>query len=214
LTLQNKGIGAIKKDLNSNDYLNTNRIFNSTDKRNYVPNIGKVTISNGKVISENFNRHTNQHRTEILSFIKNVEYLIEPFEFVLIDKTLFTPNNRYNAHIRKMVAQKPGVYIWYDKKNKEVIYVGMAGKIKTNGQLSNHPISQRLQAPRSRDITTKKEISTNNYIPAILELLGISEIEFYILPVKENEPSAYVESILLYKYFKTHGVLPILNNAF
>ena len=111
------------------------------------------------------------------------------------------------------IKQVP-VTVLYDNKNKEVIYVGMAGKIKTSGQLTNHPISQRLQAPRIKDKTTGKEITTKNYIPAILELLDLTEIEFYILPCKENEPAAFIESILLYNYFKQHGVLPLLNNAY
>jgi hypothetical protein len=177
-------------------------------------NIGKVIISNGSVKTENFVPHSKKHQTEITSFIKNVEHLVEPCEIIPINRSLFIPKNNYNAFIKKNVVDKPGVYIWYDSINQEVIYIGMAGKIKTNGTLTNHPISKRLQATRSKDITTKKEVTTNRYVPAILEIFEVHEIEFHILPCKENEPAAYVESILLYNYFKTHGVLPILNNAY
>lgn len=205
-------IRAIKKHFKNNNKINqeNNYNYNVMDDSK----IGKVIISNGEVKTEHFVPHSKKYQTEITSFIKNVEHLIEPFEVISINRSLFTPKNNYNAFIKKNVVEKPGVYIWYDSKNQEVIYIGMAGKINTSGQLTNHPISKRLQATRSKDITTKREITTNRYIPAVLEIFEVHEIEFHILPCKENEPAAYVESILLYNYFKTHGVLPILNNAY
>lgn len=202
-------IRAIKKHFKNNNKINNYDYAVMDDS-----NIGKVIISNGSVKTEHFVPHSKKHQTEITSFIKNVEHLVEPCEVIPINRSLFIPKNNYNAFIKKNVADKPGVYIWYDSKNQEVIYIGMAGKIKTNGTLTNHPISERLQASRSIDITTEKHITTNKYIPAVLEIFEVHEIEFHILPCKENEPAAYVESILLYNYFKSHGVLPILNNAF
>jgi hypothetical protein len=211
-------IGAIKKQLKNKSSNSVNDVIQSERKQKIKDkvdqNIGKVVISNGKVFTEYFSRHSKRHETEIKPFIDLVEHLIDTHTILQINESLFTPKNIYNSFIQKNVVEKPGVYIWYDNKNKEVIYVGMAGKIKTSGQLTNHPISQRLQAPRIKDKTTEKEITTKNYIPAILELLELTEIEFYILPCKENEPAAFIESILLYNYFKQHGVLPILNNAY
>jgi hypothetical protein len=212
-------IGKIKKQMKNISVSNQFDDFNfrgdsakKTEKK--VLNIGKVVISNGKLDIENFVGHSKNNQTEMSSFIKHVEHLVENMFVHKIDWSILTPKNIYNEFIRKNVSQKPGVYIWYDAKNQEVLYIGMAGKIKTNGELTNHPISQRLQAPRIKDLETKKDITTNRYIPAVLELFGLEEIEFHILPCKENEPAAYVESILLYNYFKAHGVLPILNNAF
>ena len=212
-------IGKIKKQMKnisvSNQFDDFNFIGDSAKKtEKKVLNIGKVVISNGKLDIENFVRHSKNNQTEMSSFIKHVEHLVENRFVHKIDWSILTPKNIYNEFIRKNVSQKPGVYIWYDAKNQEVLYIGMAGKIKTNGELTNHPISQRLQAPRIKDFETKKDITTNRYIPAVLELFGLEEIEFHIFPCKENEPAAYVESILLYNYFKAHGVLPILNNAF
>lgn len=212
-------IGNIKKQMKNISVLNQfgdskfmGNMAKKTEKK--VLNIGKVVISNGKLDIENFVGHSKNNQTEISVFIKHVEHLVENSFVHKIDWSILTPKNIYNEFIRKNVSQKPGVYIWYDAKNQEVLYIGMAGKIKTNGELTNHPISQRLQAPRIKDFETKKDITTNRYIPAVLELFGLEEIEFHILPCKENEPAAYVESILLYNYFKAHGVLPILNNAF
>lgn len=212
-------IGNIKKQMKnisvSNQFDDSKFIGNTAKKtEKKVLNIGKVVISNGMLDIEKFVPHSKKIQTEIGSFIKNVEHLVENSFVHKIDWSILTPKNIYNEFIRKNVSQKPGVYIWYDAKNQEVLYIGMAGKIKTNGELTNHPISQRLQAPRIKDFETKKDITTNRYIPAVLELFGLEEIEFHILPCKENEPAAYVESILLYNYFKAHGVLPILNNAF
>ena len=212
-------IGKIKKQMKNisiSNQLDASKFIGKTAKKTEkkVLNIGKVVISNGKLDIESFVGHSKKIQTEIGSFIKHVEHLVEKRDVHKIDWSILTPKNIYNEFIRKNVSQKPGVYLWYDAKNQEVLYIGMAGKIKTNGELTNHPISQRLQAPRIKDLETKKEISTNRYIPAVLELFGLEEIEFHILPCKENEPAAYVESILLYNYFKAHGVLPILNNAF
>jgi hypothetical protein len=212
-------ISAIKRHINniSDSYQFDESKFmgnmaKKTEKK--VLNIGKVVISNGKVDIENFVGHSKNNKTDISSFIKHVEHLVENSFVHKIDWSILTPKNIYNEFIRKNVSQKPGVYIWYDSKNQDVLYIGMAGKIKTNGELTNHPISKRLQAPRIKDFETKKDITTNRYIPAVLQLFGLEEIEFHILPCKENEPAAYVESTLLYNYFKAHGVLPILNNAF
>jgi hypothetical protein len=210
----NEEIGIINNGISDLQKIFSQKREKTSKKGNVDQNIGKVVISNGKVITEYFSRHSKRHKTEIISFINLVEHLIETHTILQINESLFTPKNIYNSFIQKNVVEKPGVYIWYDNKNKEVIYVGMAGKIKTSGQLTNHPISQRLQAPRIKDKTTGKEITTKNYIPAILELLDLTEIEFYILPCKENEPAAFIEAMLLYNYFKQHGVLPLLNNAY
>lgn len=203
------GITNIKK---SKTYITNEIEMKNNIKEN--GNIGKIIFSNGEVKTEDFIKHSNKYETDINSLVKNVEHLIDSNEKILVHKGLFAPENNYNAFIKENVQQKPGVYIWYDKKNKEVLYIGMAGKIKTNGKLTNHPISKRLQAPRCKDVFTKKDVSTNKYIAAIFEVFEVNEVEFHILTCKENEPAAYIESILLYKYFKDQKVLPILNNAF
>ncbi len=203
-------IGVIKKHMKSEIKKRSVKNEENLDDSN----IGKVVISNGEVKPEHFIRHSKKHRTEISAFIREVEHLTETHEVITIKRSLLTPENNYNSFIKENVAKKPGVYIWFDTKNQEVIYIGMAGKIKTSGQLTNHPISKRLQATRSKDVATKKDITTNRYIAAILEIFEVQEIKFHILPCKENEPAAYIESILLYNYFKKNGVLPILNNAY
>lgn len=43
---------------------------------------------------------------------------------------------------------------------------------------------------------------------------NIDSLRFYILYSKQSEPPAYIESLLLYNYFKTNNYLPCLNNAF
>jgi hypothetical protein len=203
------GITNIKK---SKTYITNEIEMKNNIKEN--GNIGKIIFSNGEVKTEDFIKHSNKYETDINSLVKNVEHLIDSNEKIIVHKGLFAPDNKYNSFIKENVQQKPGVYIWYEKKNKEVLYIGMAGKIKTNGKLTNHPISKRLQATRCKDVSTKEDVSTNKYIAAILEVFEVDEVEFHILTCKENEPAAYIESILLYNYFKEQKVLPILNNAF
>lgn len=189
-----------------------NNLTNSTLKNDEM--IGKIVFSNKELIIEEFKHHSKTCKTDINKLIKNVAELISSNDRFSIHKSLFTPENKYNSYIKQNIPSKPGVYLWYNKINNEIIYIGMAGKIKTNGELTNHPISKRLQAPRCKDISTKKDINSNLFVKAILDVFKIDEIEFIILTCKENEPAAYIESILLYNYFKQHNVLPILNNAF
>jgi hypothetical protein len=202
-------IGVIKKHLLSKE---GNSEFG--DGHQYSNNIGKIIFNDGNVDVDAFIKHNKEYKTNITDLIKNVEHLIDLPKQLEINKSLFEPKDIYNSYIRKHVDIKPGVYIWYDHHNYEVLYIGMAGKIKTNGELTNHPIRQRLQAPRCRDKHTKKDVLTNKYISEVLKLLKIPSLQFILLFSKENEPAAHIESVLLYNYYKQHKVLPILNNAF
>ena len=202
-------IGVIKK------YLMTKKGSSSHNQIDLTSNdIGKIVFYNGNVEVDAFIKHEREHKTNITHLIKNVEHLIDSPKQLEINNSLFEPKDIYNSYIREHVDLKPGVYIWFDHHNNEVLYIGMAGKIKTNGELTNHPIRQRLQAPRCRDKRTKKDVLTNKYIYEVLKLLKIPSLKFIILFSKENEPAAYIESVLLYNYYKQHKVLPILNNAF
>lgn len=124
-------IGKIKKQMKnlsvSNQFDDSKFKGNVANKdRKKVRNIGKVVISNGKVDIENFVGHSKKIQTEISSFISHVGHLVENSFVYYIDWSILTPKSIYNEFIRKNVSQKPGVYIWYDAKNQEVLYIGMA----------------------------------------------------------------------------------------
>lgn len=121
---------------------------------------------------------------------------------------------KFNKTIKEKVDAKIGVYVWVEKSTEEVVYIGMAGKIKTDGSIGNHTIRNRLIASRGKNKMTKKYIQTNDYINEFMEKNSIDSLVFYIMYSKEDEPPAYIEALLLYSYFKKNKKLPRLNNSF
>ena len=70
----------------------------------------------------------------------------------------------FNKTIRDKVDKKPGVYAWVDKSTGEIVYIGMAGRIKTDGTFRKHSLRDRLTATRGKDKITQKDITTNDYV--------------------------------------------------
>lgn len=144
-------------------------------------------------------------------------YIDGPIINFLIEKQIFSENNGreiFNKKIREKVDKKFGVYIWVDTASNEVVYIGMAGKIKTDGTLGDHSIQNRLLASRGKDKSTKKDIQTNDYVRDFMLTNNIETLNFYIMYSKTEEPPAFVEALLLYNYYKKNNRLPKLNNSF
>lgn len=145
------------------------------------------------------------------------EFLDEPIVNFQIEKSIFNHDigrELYNQTIRQKVKRKHGVYIWMDKDIEEILYIGMAGKIKTDGTLGDHSIQNRLLASRGKDNVTKKDIQTNDYIKGLMVDHNIRTLDFFIIYSKQDEPPAYIEALLLYKYYKQNKRLPKFNNSF
>ena len=139
--------------------------------------------------------------------LKNIilPYIEEPIVNFEIKRQIFIEINGrkiYNQIIRDRVDKRFGIYVWVDKTKSEVVYIGMAGKIKTNGSIGSHSVQQRLLASRDIDKVSEKDIQT------------IDSLEFFIMYSKKDEPPAYLEALLLYKYYKKNKKLPKLNNSF
>ena len=90
----------------------------------------------------------------------------------------------------------------------------MAGKIKTDGTLGDHSVQNRLLASRGINKSTKKDIQTKDYVHNYMIENDIEKLDFYIMYSKTGEPPAFLEALLLYKYYKKKNRLPILNNSF
>jgi hypothetical protein len=133
-----------------------------------------------------------------------------------VNQQLFNqPNGRslYNQLIRQQVPLNTyGVYIWVNTITGEIIYIGMAGKIKTNGQLGSHSIENRLLASRGR--INGLDIQTNDYVFNFMLQNNIENLTFHILKTNQQTPPSYLEAVLLYNYYTQNQVLPILNSAF
>lgn len=144
-------------------------------------------------------------------------YIEEPIINFEIEKKLFDEINgreKFNQTIREKVDTKFGVYIWVDKTTEEIVYIGMAGKIKTDGSLGDHSIQKRLLASRGKDKSSQKDIQTNDYINDFMTKSMINSLNFFVMYSREEEPPAYIEALLLYKYYKKNKRLPKLNNSF
>jgi len=144
-------------------------------------------------------------------------FIEEPIINFTIELQLFRSENGrkvFNQTIKSNVEKKYGVYIWVDTLTKEVLYIGMAGKIKTNGSLGDHSIQNRLLASRAKDKETGKDIQTNDYIFKFMNDNQINSLDFCVMYSKKEEPPAYIEAVLLYNYYKKNKKLPILNNSF
>ena len=141
---------------------------------------------------------------KIEELIRIIEkYIDQPVIDFLIEKQIFSKLNGrqiFNKIIREKVDKKFGVYIWMDNETNEIVYIGMAGKIKTDGTLGDHSIQNRLLASRCKNKTTKKDIQTNDYVRDFMLTNNIETLNFYILYSKTGEPPAFVEALLLYNY--------------
>lgn len=144
-------------------------------------------------------------------------YIDEPVVNFEIEKKIFTEldgREKFNQTIRLNVKTKFGVYVWVDKKTAEILYIGMAGKVKTDGSLGDHSIQKRLLASRGKDKVSKKDIQTNDYVREFMTQNEIDSMDIFIMYSKKDEPPAYIEALLLYKYYKQNNKLPRLNNSF
>jgi hypothetical protein len=144
-------------------------------------------------------------------------YIEEPVINFEIEKSIFAElggRKKFNQTIRQNVKAKFGVYVWVDKKTAEILYIGMAGKIKPDGSLGDHSIQNRLLASRGKDKVSKKYIQTNDYVSNFMTQYEIDSLDIFIMYSKKDEPPAYIEALLLYKYYKKNNKLPRLNNSF
>jgi hypothetical protein len=144
-------------------------------------------------------------------------FIEEPIVSFEIHKCIFEQNNGsklYNDIIRSNVKSAFGIYIWVNKMNGQIIYIGMAGRVKQNGSLSIHSLQNRLLASRGKDKNTNKDIPTNAHVKCVMTNNNIDSFDFFIMYSKKNEPPAYIEALLLYNFFKKNNSLPILNRSF
>jgi hypothetical protein len=151
--------------------------------------------------------------TEIM-FIAN-EYIENNIVFEVSQQLFLQPNGRnlYNQIIRNQIPVNTyGVYLWENSETREIVYIGMAGKIKTNGQLGSHSIENRLIATRGK--INGRDVLTNAYVSSFMKNNNINSLTFHVLKTNLQTPPSYLEAVLLYHFYTQNKVLPILNNTF
>lgn len=143
------------------------------------------------------------------------EYIENNIVFEVPQQLFLQPNGRnlYNQLIRNQIPVNTyGVYLWENTQTGEIIYIGMAGKVKTNGQLGSHSIENRLIATRGK--VNGRDVLTNDYVNNFMINRNVNSLTFHVLKTNVQTPPSYLEAILLYNFYSQNGVLPILNNSF
>ena len=141
----------------------------------------------------------------------------DEFETLKIEQNLFhkaTGLSDFNKYVRSNVKSKNGVYILFDPVEIKPIYIGMAGRIRKDGNSKDHPLSKRLTAPRYQDKQTKKWIQTNQYIHNCMQKNSMSVLYIYVFYTLPKVPPAYLESLLMFEFYSKYNVLPSENNEF
>ena len=113
----------------------------------------------------------------------------------------------FNKIIRAKVQDQIGVYIWENNKIKEILYIGMAGKVRTNGEFVNHSVQKRLLASRGKDLLGI-DIQTNQYVKNILNQDNIDEMNIHVFHLKANQIPGYIEAVLINGYFQENNFIP------
>jgi hypothetical protein len=120
----------------------------------------------------------------------------------------------FNQLIRQSIEDVPGLYLWENNDNEEIIYIGMAGKVNQEGHFVNHSVRNRMQASRGKESETKKDISTNKYLRNFMSQNEINQINIHVVHLFPRQLPGYAEAILLNAYYQHNGFLPKLNKAF
>ena len=108
----------------------------------------------------------------------------------------------------KDIANAPGVYIIYRLAEGKIqlVYIGKSGTVNQDGSFRKQLLSKRITR-RSRRMMFEKEFLKKEY--------DALDIYWYVTFDNENRDlPAYVEGLLLQRYYEVHGVLPEWNKTY
>ena len=120
----------------------------------------------------------------------------------------------FNRFIRQSIEDLPGLYLWENSDNEEIIYIGMAGKVNQEGQIAGHTVRNRMQASRKKDPVTQRDITTNKYLRDFMSQNRITQINIHVVHLITGELPGFAEAVMMNAYFQHNGILPRLNKAF
>jgi len=103
-------------------------------------------------------------------------------------------------------ANRYGVYVVLRTSPVEVLYIGKAGTLGTNGQFGGQGILGRLT-------NTRGDIPANQWYRTLAQD-GPLAIEYLILPEPRSLSPAFAEATLLQAYLHERGCLPPANKKF
>ena len=110
------------------------------------------------------------------------------------------------------VPNQYGVYIIYsiNGNQKDIVYIGKAGTMMTDGTFKKQGIRNRLKAVGTDNIPRSV------YFQNIIEEFGFDKLKFVWIVTfyeLEKEIPAYTEARLIQSYYSRHNKLPLLNKG-
>ena len=108
--------------------------------------------------------------------------------------------------------QKPGVYyiLQLMKGHVDLVYIGMAGTIEQEGSFSEQLLYGRLN-------NKQDGVKRQQFFEDVIQKKEIDALDIYWYVTFDSEHRdlpAYVEALLLQRYFGSHGCLPEWNKSF
>jgi len=123
----------------------------------------------------------------------------------------FRPGDNLAA-VSKSVPNSQGVYYILRLKNDAVdlVYIGTSGTIKQNGHFKEQGLRGRLN-------NKQEGVKRQEYFDAKMNAEDITALQIYWFVTfdKANcDLPAYVEGIIMQRYYEVHGKLPLWNKDF
>jgi hypothetical protein len=122
--------------------------------------------------------------------------------------------SEFNRLIRQSIEDLPGLYLWENNDNEEIVYIGMAGKVNQEGLIVSHTVRNRMQASRKKEPVTQKDITTNKYLRDFMSQHEINQVNIHVVHLIQGQLPSYAEAILMNAFYQRNGILPRLNKAF
>ena len=116
------------------------------------------------------------------------------------------------AEVSKDVSELPGVYyiIRLVRGKVELVYIGKSGTITQNGQFKDQLLKGRInnkQNGMKRQEFFDKKMTEEN-------IDGLDIYWFVTMDKSNYDLPAYVEGLLMQRFFEVHGKLPLWNKDF
>jgi len=122
------------------------------------------------------------------------------------------PSQRFTAAVRGHFNSLPqssryGVYVVTAASSGQVLYVGKAGTVASDGKFKAQDIPGRLTAERAN------KTSSDRWFAEVCSQEGALKIEYVVLPNIQLAP-ATAEALLLQAFLIEHHCLPKYNKGF
>lgn len=123
------------------------------------------------------------------------------------------------SEVSKDVPNEAGVYIVYKlaKGKITLVYIGKSGTMNQNGTFKDQKLRKRLNTCIERSRNDKHEgVKRQVYFENKIEEENIDALDIYCYVTfdkTQQDLPAYVEGLLLQRYFEVYGELPTWNKA-